>query len=149
MRRIRTGVWAAGVLALAAAAAGCSGDPKLVPVTGTVKLDGKPVEGVRVYFWPTDMTAKSFQNRMAIGFSDKTGRFALKGTNGDGIATGDYKVTFARPMARGKASDPNLKAEETGAHETLKPEYTDQDKTKQTATVSEASHDFVFELSTK
>jgi hypothetical protein len=150
MRQIRAGVWAAGVLALAAAAAGCSGDPKLVPVTGVVKLDGKPVEGVRVYFWPTDMSVKSFQSRMAIGFSDKEGRFALRGTNGDGIAAGDYKVTFARPMARGKVTtDPNQKAEETGARETLKPEYTDQDKTKQTATVSEANHEFVFELSTK
>jgi hypothetical protein len=146
MRRTRAGLWAVAL----AAAAGCGGEPKLVPVTGLVKLDGKPVEGVRVYFWPVDMSAKSFQSRMAIGFTGPDGRYALRGTNGDGIAAGDYKVTFARPMARGKTTAAaNLKAEETGAKETLKPEYTDQDKTKQTATVSETSHDFVFELSSK
>ena len=148
MRRTRAGIWAVAVLALA----GCGGEPKLVAVTGLVKLDGKPAEGVRVYFWPVDMSAKSFQSRMAIGFTGPDGRFALRGTNGDGIAAGDYKVTFARPMAKGKltgAAAANLKAEETGAKETLKPEYTDQDKTKQAATVSETSHDFVFDLSTK
>src|SRR5437870_3347453 len=121
---MRRSLWAAWALALAAAA-GCNSDPKLVPVTGTVKLDGKPVEGVRVYFWPADPAAKSMSHRLALGFSDKQGKFALRSTYGDGIATGDYKVTFARPLARGgKAdTDPNHKPEESGAKESLPPEY--------------------------
>src|SRR5262245_65184649 len=94
------------VLVAVAAAAGCSRGPDLVPVSGVVKLDGKPVDGVRVYFWPKDQTANTFVNQFAIGFSDKEGRFALKGTNGDGVQAGEYKVTFARPMTRAnKATD--------------------------------------------
>src|SRR5437763_17014110 len=56
MRTTRAGMCLAVALA---AAAGCSREPKLVPVTGTVKLDGKPVDGVRVYFLPTDQSAKT------------------------------------------------------------------------------------------
>ena len=133
------------------AAAGCDGKPKLVAVTGVVKLDGKPVNGVRVYFWPKDSTAKTSVNQLAIGFSDKEGRFSLRGTNGDGIAAGDYKVTFARPMTRaGKATDKqNQKPEEVGAQESLPPSLTDPQLTTYTATVSEASNRFDFDLPSK
>jgi hypothetical protein len=151
MRLIRAGVWAACAAALAAAG-GCSREPKLVPVTGLVKLDGKPVAGVRVYFWPEESTAnKTFVNRFAIGFTGADGRFVLHSSNGDGIAAGEYKVTFARPLARGgkAAADPNQKPEETGAKESLPAELTDPKKTRHTAAVSDASSDFVFEISSK
>jgi hypothetical protein len=150
MGQIRIIGWAACAVMLSAAA-GCSGKPKLVPVTGVVKLDGKPVDGVRVYFWPNDQTAKTFVNQFAIGFSDKEGKFSLRGTNGDGIQAGGYKVTFARPMTRaGKATTKsNQKGEEVGAQESLPTELTELTQTKITANVTEASHDFVFDLASK
>ena len=150
MWQIRTIQLAVSALVLIAAS-GCSGQVKLVPVTGVVKLDGKVVDGVRVYFWPKDQSAPSSVNRLAIGFSDKEGKFSLRGTNGDGIEAGDYKVTFARPMTPvGKApAKQNQKAEEVGAKETLPPSATDLSLTKHTATVSEKSKDFVFDLSSK
>ncbi len=141
-----------GLLATLAAVAGCDRQPTLVQVGGLVTYDGKPAEGVRVYFWPqTPSAAKSYASRFAIGFSDKAGRYVLKCTNGEGIEAGDYKVTFARPVTRGGKPDTDMsrKPEETGAKESLSSEYTDINKTKFTATVSDASREFTFDLKSK
>jgi hypothetical protein len=139
-------------MTLVAGLCGCGREPALVPVTGTVKLDGKLADGVVVYFSPSDNTSqKNFTSRVAIGISDQQGRFSLRGTRGDGIATGEYKVTFSRPMSRaGKpAAGPGRKSEEGGAHETLPGSLTDIEKSKHSAVVSEESHDFLFELQSK
>jgi hypothetical protein len=148
MRRMRPILWAAMAIT---SLAGCSGKPKLVPVTGIVKLDGKTVDGVRVYFWPKDQSAATFVNQFAIGFTDKEGKFFLRGTNGDGVEAGEYKVTFARPMTGGgrTTSRVNQKLEKGGAHETLPLDLTDPTRTRQTATVSPSSKEFTFDLSTK
>jgi hypothetical protein len=146
MRRLNAGL--ALALAVAAITAmGCGGKPKLVHVTGLVKLDGKPVEGVRVYFWPKDQTAKTFVNQFAIGFSDKDGRFFLQGTNGEGVEAGEYKVTFARPFTG--AGKPPTKPNQKHEKEMLSPELTELSKTKHTATVTAASNDFIFDLSSQ
>jgi hypothetical protein len=78
-------------LTLLAAAFGCSSPDreKVVPVSGTVTFQGKPLEGYRVTFMPTD------GRRPAIGLTDAEGKFEL-GTNepGDGAVTGMHKVAF-------------------------------------------------------
>lgn len=58
--------------------------PDLVPVSGTVKLDGEPVEGVSVMFGTS-----------GVGESDATGRFELvfQGGPEKGVPVGDYTVT--------------------------------------------------------
>jgi hypothetical protein len=141
-----------GIIAALSAAAGCGGPPSLVPVGGVVTIDGKAYEGVRVYFTPqTEVPAKSFASRFAIGISDKDGKYTLKGTYGEGVEVGEYKVTFSRVVARsGKAdTDPNRKPEESGAKESLSPEFTDIKKTKFTAVVSNSNREFAFDLKTK
>lgn len=150
MQKTRAVRWVA-TAAILVATTGCGGKPELVPVTGTVKIDGKAVDGVRVYFWPKDQSAKTFVNQFAIGFSDKEGRFSLTGTNGQGVEAGEYKVTFARTMtaAGPAAAKPNVKGEKHGNHEALPPDLTEYARTKYTATVSAANKDFVFDLSTK
>jgi hypothetical protein len=62
---------------------------KVVPVSGTVTYQGKPLEGFRVTFMPSD------GRRPAIGLTDAAGKFAL-GTNdvGDGAVVGTHKVAF-------------------------------------------------------
>src|SRR5437868_2477354 len=83
------------LVALTAILAGCgSGDSthieRVVPVSGTVTYQGKPLEGYRVVFMPTD------GRRPASGVTDATGKFVL-GTNAanDGAPPGAHKVSLA------------------------------------------------------
>jgi hypothetical protein len=73
---------------------GCGGDgrPSLVQVTGTVKVDGAPVEGAIVSLVPiTD--AKDAYKRPSAGVTDASGTFTM-GTyeKTDGVPPGKYKV---------------------------------------------------------
>jgi hypothetical protein len=63
---------------------------KVVPVSGAVTYQGKPLEDYRVVFMPTD------GRRPASGVTDPRGRFML-GTNtaNDGAPPGPCKVSFA------------------------------------------------------
>ena len=62
---------------------------KVVPASGIVTYQGKPLEGYRVVFMPTD------GRRPASGVTDAQGRFVL-GTNAanDGAPAGTHKVAF-------------------------------------------------------
>ena len=84
---------AAGVLLLVAlVSAGCSAKPKDLPdlgaVTGTVTLDGKPLEKVTVVF-------ESDSGRSAFGSTDASGRYELLYTgNHKGAVVGPNKVVI-------------------------------------------------------
>jgi len=61
------------------------------PVTGTVTLNGAPVEGVAVSFVP-DGSGQS-----AVGVTDASGKYALTTRKkDDGAVVGRYKVSFAK-----------------------------------------------------
>jgi hypothetical protein len=87
-------------LSVAVFAAGCGGDavpklevPPLNPVSGTVKLDGKPEAGIAVTFYP----AANNKGSGGSGTTDDTGAFSLKFRDGqDGIPEGDYVVMFSK-----------------------------------------------------
>jgi hypothetical protein len=71
---------------------GCGGQPgsklKLVKVTGTVKLDGKPLPQGTISFIGSDANAVN-----AAGELDASGRYSLSTQQkGDGIPAGSYKV---------------------------------------------------------
>jgi hypothetical protein len=72
--------------------AGC-GEPSIgtVPVTGTVKVDGQPMEGVSITFHPDG------SGRAASGKSDAQGNFKLTTIiAGDGALPGKYKVSASK-----------------------------------------------------
>ena len=71
------------------ASAGCSGGLNVVPVTGTVKLNGQPLDKIQVEFWPIDKGPRS------IGVTDAEGRFTLT-TDGTqmGAVVGRHKVVL-------------------------------------------------------
>ena len=82
-----------GLAVLLFAGAGCGGGRAPVPVSGTVTLDGKPVEGATVTF---HLLGDDKEGRPATGLTDKTGTFRLKTGNEDGARPGEYAVVITK-----------------------------------------------------
>ncbi|MDR2115160.1 MAG: hypothetical protein LBP87_02140 [Planctomycetaceae bacterium] len=65
-----------------------------IPVSGTVKLDGKPIEGVKITFLP--ITAGKMD---AFGMTTQNGSFVLSTGGakfGGGAQPGEYNVIFSK-----------------------------------------------------
>lgn len=80
------------VLSVSFASVGCGGGDglQLVPATGVVTFEGKPIEKINVMFEPV-----SQEGLIAEGTSDADGKFELKTRMpGDGAMPGEYKVSF-------------------------------------------------------
>ena len=70
------------LLVVASLAIGCNrgpAPPKLVPVHGTVTLDGKPLPGAAVTFVPVGNT----QGTGASGYTDQDGKYEVLDRGGD------------------------------------------------------------------
>lgn len=84
---------------------GCGGDgrPTLVPIEGSVTLDGQPLDGATIAFIPN--TGNTIQ-RGSKGSSTSGGKFTV-GTyaNDDGIPVGSYKVTVIKKELVSKLPD--------------------------------------------
>jgi hypothetical protein len=77
--------------------AGCnSTDPSLVPVSGTVTLDGRPLANATVTFIPKDGTP----GFGGVGKTDAAGKYKLKGSRDDanGIPPGEYRVVISKRL---------------------------------------------------
>lgn len=80
---------------LSSAVVGCA-ESDTIKVTGTVTMDGKPVDNAEVMFLPAG-------GRMATGVTNSEGKFELStNTAGDGAVPGDHKVTIVEHYAAGK-----------------------------------------------
>jgi len=92
---------------LAVFISGCSGSvkggadlSKLVPMTGTVKLDGKPVVGATVTFVPK-MSSGPGTGFAAAGITDDSGKYELAVDSGDGktkkgVIPGGYNIIVSK-----------------------------------------------------
>jgi Domain of unknown function (DUF6795) len=87
-----------GLTVLLSAAAGCDGRRTPVPVSGTVTLDGQPVEGATVTF---HLVSDDKDGRLATGQTDRTGTFRLRTGDEDGVRPGDYKVVIVKSVLAG------------------------------------------------
>jgi hypothetical protein len=107
--------------------------PKLVPVTGTVMLDGKALAQAQIRFVPTGDT-KGFGS---TGTTDSDGKYALKGQRGgNGAVAGSYKVVISkRVMPDGSPPTDDKAPMESAAREILPPKYSVSGQTSLTATV--------------
>jgi len=77
---------------------GCgSNDVKVVPVSGTVTLDGKPPPKVYVNFQPLGTKDNPNPGVGSYAVTDEKGRYALRLSNGagSGAVVGQHKVTIA------------------------------------------------------
>ncbi|QEG43501.1 carboxypeptidase-like regulatory domain-containing protein [Roseimaritima ulvae] len=154
-------VWKSLSSALVATAllvtAGCGGGDKnpgvdLEPVTGTVTLDGAPLEGAMVVF---------HGEQGASGVTDASGNFTLTTFDpGDGAKVGVYKVTVSKSEMVGvdtsysDINSPNYGTEPPpGAEGTRKyivaEKYSNPDTAGLTADVKSGANEFTFAVTGK
>ena len=151
-------------LFVAAFCLGCGGTdetPKflknLVPVTGTVTINGKPAVRARVRFIPPSGPDAPQGTHEATGVTDADGKYTLVSPaprvtleQATGALPGDYKVVISlllgsdgKPIPKG-TTDADAMAQ--GAKESLPPQYSNESKTKLKATVSASSDPIDFDL---
>lgn len=138
---------------------GCSGSAdepeilsKLVPVTGSISLDGAPLAGVLVTYFPETGAADA---EIAFGFTDETGNYTLHSQvaghspeESQGAVPANYRVYITKLVmpdgapVEGEITD--AEAEEKGAKQLLPAKYSSPTATKLKATVkpSATTNDF-------
>lgn len=91
MRFART-VVAAAFCVVGLGVAGCGEKREAATVSGTVKVAGKPLEGIRVSFEPVGRGL----GQGSAGVTDAAGKFTLKFVDNDrpGALIGKHRVTF-------------------------------------------------------
>lgn len=123
---------AAAILALPALClAGCSDGLNLVPVTGTVTLDGLPLEGASVVFRPE-------QGRLSSGKTDAEGRYTLRYTDEKaGALPGEHTVQIATAADDEESSAP--------PREKLPARYNLTSELRATVSTASQQHDFALD----
>jgi len=128
---------AVGLAFLPLALAGCgapSGEPALIPVSGTVTLDKKPLAGAVLTFIPTGKT----RGGLATARTGPDGRYTLQSKAGSGVLPGEYRVVISKrvmPDGSDVPADDSTPPMRSPARETL-PFYSDPSKPALTATVT-------------
>ncbi|MGV2335940.1 MAG UNVERIFIED_CONTAM: carboxypeptidase-like regulatory domain-containing protein [Planctomycetaceae bacterium] len=142
-------------LTIVATAAGCGGGPqkiipeKAVPVTGTITLDGKPLDNARITYYPSSAA----QGDGASGTTDSAGKYELQSVFGSevviGAAPGKYKVVISRmvrpdgtPMPADSQEPPIM----SGARESIALQYSGFGTSVLSATVATSGGTFDFAL---
>ena len=85
---------------------GCGSSYSLVPVSGTVTVDGKPESGIKLYFSPMAVENKVDLGPHSTGITDESGGFVLENRYGDaGAVVGKHRVVlrYADPSAAKRA----------------------------------------------
>lgn len=109
----RPALWQIACLAFATSI-GCQGAPEgplLVPVSGSVTLNGVPLEGAQVAFHPQGMTPGAG----GFGGTDVHGKFVIGNQSASGFVAGapagEYKVTVSKqkvaPIPRLRSTVPS------------------------------------------
>lgn len=121
--------------------------PPLHPVTGTITLDGKPVEKVAVTFVP----AENNTGNGASGSTDAEGKFTLTYRSGDpGIPAGDYVVLCTKlTMPDGSPIPEGQTAADVMAVDQIPERYRRTDNPRNAVSVPEGGKNFDLDLKSK
>jgi len=137
------------ILLITLAPFGC-GKPPMQTVTGTVQLDGKPVQHCKVGFFPDVTEFNPERHGFGFGVTDAAGKFEIQHPQGEkGIWSGDYKVTFTLWVdSKGQPLPMETKPSEVeGGVRNLFPEkYEAPSTTPQTASVGSGTNEFQFSV---
>lgn len=137
--------------ALIVPVAGCTGGSgaELVPVAGTVTVDGKPVEGITV----TLLGDSSGEKRIIpYGQTDAEGKFTVKVSDTEmGAPAGEYQVLFQKlRLADGSPIPEGESAADVGAVNQLPEVYSVPNNNSLTATIPVGGTDsLTFDLKPK
>ena len=127
---------------------GCGGNSDLGSVTGTVTIDGEPIDYAAVTFMPT-------QGRASIGRTDADGVYKLAYVIGqDGALIGNHKVYVTTRVKKEPAYGQKEGVEKSpirlnGRKELLPKENCDRNYTELTATVESGNNEINFDLTSK
>lgn len=124
--------------------------PDLVPVSGTVTYDGKPLDNASVTFSPMDGGKAGYG---ASGFTDASGKYTVETAAGDGktkpgAVPGKYGVKISRMVKpdgsvwKPDPKDPSIGPMTFGAREELPEEYSMQPRLNAEVSKDKSVHDF-------
>ena len=83
------------LIAIAVPLTGCGGGPKLVPVSGLVTLDNKPLANATLQFVPVSGPSDTVGQVSSVGTTGEDGRYTLvsnSDSSAKGAVAGKYKV---------------------------------------------------------
>jgi hypothetical protein len=95
MRSIRFGSLVIGLLLVVAFGCSQGGVSGLVPVSGRVQMDRKPLVGATVRFFPEGHKTDPKKFPVAEGVTDAEGRYTLKVEDAEGCVPGRCKVEIS------------------------------------------------------
>ncbi|TWU20701.1 hypothetical protein Pla52o_45800 [Novipirellula galeiformis] len=131
--------------------AGCSGgtDVELVPVSGTVTVDGKPTEGITVTLFRQSGEGKRL---IPQGQTDAEGKFTTKvSPTESGAPVGQYAVLFERwTLPDGSPIPEGQTPADSGAVNQIPQRYTDPSTSPETVTIAaDGADNLSFDLKLK
>ncbi|HEY8505628.1 MAG TPA: carboxypeptidase-like regulatory domain-containing protein [Gemmataceae bacterium] len=143
--------WFCALVLVVAAGCGSGGGPEL-PVNGVVTMDGTPLDGATVVFYPEEKGGA-----FGTGVTGSDGKFVIARSEGkSGLAPGKYKVTVSKmsiPQREGEPSpeDPAAVGAVTEAElqADLPPHYSDPAKTVLSYSVTGDGKPIEIKLSSK
>ena len=145
LRQLTSFIACFGLLAMS----GCTGgSSNIASVTGTVTINGEPINYASVTFMPTE-------GRASVGLTDSEGVYTLNYVIGEkGALIGEHKVyvttrVVKEPSYGGDSGGVKDPVRETGRKELLPKKYCDRGATELTATVEKGSNTIDFPLITK
>ena len=132
------------------ACSGC-GDPSLFSLKGKVTLGGEPKERLIVYFDPIDRKVDKFN--LGVGETDAEGNLILRSSAGNGLAAGNYRVSFTYPVAEsgessGVTGDKN-EAENLEFKEMVPAPYNDRQSSPIEFYIERADNEFNYDIPLK